>query len=127
MGLITNEWVQREWCATTMASGQSCPSAKVKKNQSITNIFTERLAGKFDTFCYFFRAAAFCTVDTDSMPELKPVGKLYFKIGETYRFECAPRREWWFDNYSQFRCKETGATFSRCKYHFNIMTYCSQH
>lgn len=95
------------------------------KNQSIPNILTERLVGKVDTFCYFFRADAFCAVDTHSIPELKPVGVKYFRHGETFRFECVREAEWWYNHYSQFRCTQRGPTFTRCKYHFNIMTYCS--
>uniref|UniRef100_A0A3Q3X0D1 Sushi domain-containing protein n=1 Tax=Mola mola TaxID=94237 RepID=A0A3Q3X0D1_MOLML len=68
---------------------------------------------------------AFCAVDTHSIPELKPVGVKYFRHGETFRFECVREAEWWYNNYSQFRCTERGPTFTRCKYHFNIMTYCS--
>ncbi|XP_051254236.1 complement factor H-like isoform X4 [Dicentrarchus labrax] len=56
--------------------------------------------------------AAFCSVDTDKVSRLKPVGVKFIEEGETVRLEC--KDEHWFDNFSKVQCTNGKIQLSRC-------------
>ncbi|XP_041805892.1 complement factor H-related protein 1-like [Chelmon rostratus] len=58
--------------------------------------------------------AAFCSVDTDRYPQLKPDGVKYIKDGETVRLECVKMAHWWMDHFSVGRCTDRRIWLSRC-------------
>nr|XP_046264024.1 complement factor H-like isoform X2 [Scatophagus argus] len=58
---------------------------------------------------------AFCSVNTEEYPALKPDGVKFVRDGETVRLECVRQDHWWTDHYSVGRCTNGRMTLSHCR------------